>query len=89
MAAALIRRRLLVLRWITCGVERGASRALLMGSLLFFQSGEVICDSYGRARDSGRGFSVFRPAEAAAFLGCNRAVVDAAMRVYRVQGVAA
>ncbi len=35
-----------------------------------------------RARDSGRGFSVFRPAEAAAFLGCNRAVVDAAMREY-------
>ena len=35
-----------------------------------------------RARECGRGVAVFRPAEAATFLGCNRAVVDAAMREY-------
>jgi hypothetical protein len=35
-----------------------------------------------RARECGRGVAVFRPAEAAVFLGCNRAVVDAAMREY-------
>ena len=35
-----------------------------------------------RARSCGRGVAVFRPAEAAVFLGCNRAVVDSAMREY-------
>ena len=33
-----------------------------------------------RARANGRGVSVFRPEEAAAFLGVNREVIDDAMR---------
>lgn len=35
-----------------------------------------------RARECGRGVAVFRPAEAAVFLGCNRAVIDSALREY-------
>jgi hypothetical protein len=34
------------------------------------------------ARANGRGVSVFRPAEAAIFLGCDRAVVDAACKEF-------
>lgn len=34
------------------------------------------------ARAGGRGVAVFRPAEAAIFLGVDRAVVDGAMREY-------
>ena len=35
-----------------------------------------------RARECGRGVAVFRPSEAAVFLGCNRAVIDSALREY-------
>ncbi len=35
-----------------------------------------------RARSCGRGVAVFRPCEAAFFLGCSRAVIDSALREY-------